>query len=457
MLLIAVLLFGVIAGLRLTGQDIREPITLLFVVPIAMIAVERGTRAGLVAAAGALGLSLIWLAGDPQADGNGGGVALRGFVFFTLAVVAGRLAERLRSSQAFLDSIVENIPAMVFVKDAESLRFALFNRAGERLLGHAKDELLGKNDYDLFPRADADFFTAKDLEVLASDELLDIPEEPIDTPAGRRILHTRKIPIAAGAGGPRFLLGVSEDITERKEAEAAGKGAKEEADRANRALEEIVARRTEELNGARLEIVERLAAAAEYRDDETGEHAQRVGRTSSLVAKRLGLDRETVEVIRHAAPLHDVGKIGVPDQILLKPGRLTAAEFEVIKGHVEVGGRILSNSASPLLNTAAVIALTHHERWDGSGYLAGLAGEQIPVAGRIVAIADVFDALTHDRPYKEAWTLQEALSEIHEQSGRQFDPDVVEAFETLDHAALLGPVEPQHQPAQPTTPSPPEP
>jgi putative two-component system response regulator len=214
-----------------------------------------------------------------------------------------------------------------------------------------------------------------------------------------------------------------------------------ELEERNASLAGMVERREQELSDARLEIVDRLALAADYRDDDTGEHTQRVGRTAGLIAERLGLPGDMVELIRHAAPMHDIGKIGIPDQILLKPGRLTAEEFEVIKSHVEIGGRILSNSASPLLNTASVIALTHHERWDGSGYTAQLSGKQIPVAGRIVAIADVFDALTHDRPYKEAWPIDRALAEIREQSGRQFDPEVVEAFEALDHRALLAPVE----------------
>ena len=436
----AILLFAGIFAVRLVYRDPAEPLTLLFVIPIALVAVEWGTPAGLVAAIVSLALYGAWVSGDEQAQTGFGDIAIRGVAFLTLAGVGGRLAEQLRSSRAFLNSIVENIPAMVFVKEADGLRFALFNRAGEDLLGHSRDEMLGKSDYDFFPREEADFFTAKDREVLASGELLDIPEEPIATPEGERLLHTRKIPISSGRGDSEFLLGISEDITERKRAEEAVAAAREETERANLALKEVVDKRTQELTAARLEIVERLAVAAEYRDDETGGHTQRVGRTAGLIAQSLGLDDETVDMIRHAAPLHDVGKIGIPDRILLKPGRLTDEEFELIKAHVEIGGRILSNSASPLLNDAAIIALTHHERWDGTGYLGGLSGKQIPVAGRIVAIADVFDALTHDRPYKDAWPMDRALAEIHDQSGTQFDPEVVAAFEALDHPKLLDPV-----------------
>jgi cyclic di-GMP phosphodiesterase len=208
----------------------------------------------------------------------------------------------------------------------------------------------------------------------------------------------------------------------------------------NLVLEQRVYDQSVDLSDARLEMLVRLARAAEYRDDDTGEHTQRVGRTSGLLADALGLETQEVELIRHAATLHDVGKIGVPDRILLKPGSLTAAEFEVMKGHVGVGAEILSGSRSPLLRVAEQVALTHHEWWDGSGYQAGLRADEIPLAGRIVAVADVFDALTHDRPYKSAAPLDQALEEIRGLSGRQFDPSVVAAFEHLDHPTLLAPV-----------------
>jgi HD-GYP domain-containing protein (c-di-GMP phosphodiesterase class II) len=198
-----------------------------------------------------------------------------------------------------------------------------------------------------------------------------------------------------------------------------------------------VAERTRDLEQARLEILDRLAIAAEYRDDATQEHAWRLGRTSALLALGLGLPDREVELIRRAAPLHDIGKIGIPDAILLKPGRLTYEEFEQIKTHTTIGAEILSGSRSQLLGMAERIALTHHERWDGRGYPRGLAGEQIPLPGRIVAVADVFDALTHERPYKPAWSLQEAVAEIPSQAGGQFDPDVVGAFLQLDHQTLL--------------------
>ena len=209
--------------------------------------------------------------------------------------------------------------------------------------------------------------------------------------------------------------------------------------RANNAqLEERVRARTLELEDARLQTLSRLARAAEYRDDATGQHTRRVGRAAALVAEALGWSPEDVEMIRLAAPLHDVGKIGIPDGILLNDGPLTRTEFEVMKTHCSIGADILSGTEVPLLSMAATIAASHHERWDGLGYPAGLAGEEIPLPGRIVAVVDTFDALTHPRPYKEAWSTTAALEDIARGSGERFDPTVVDAFRatlSLDGAA----------------------
>lgn len=195
----------------------------------------------------------------------------------------------------------------------------------------------------------------------------------------------------------------------------------------NQLLEAKVRERTRELVEAQIEIIERLAIAAEFRDDNTGQHTQRVGQMSALLARQLGLPDSQVSLIARGAPLHDVGKIGVPDTILLKMGKLTTEEFEVVKTHTAIGARILSGGKFPLLRLAEEIAFTHHERWDGNGY-AGIRGADIALAGRIVAVADVFDALTQQRPYKPAWPVADAIGEIDRQRGKQFDPDVVDAF-----------------------------
>jgi response regulator RpfG family c-di-GMP phosphodiesterase/CHASE3 domain sensor protein len=202
--------------------------------------------------------------------------------------------------------------------------------------------------------------------------------------------------------------------------------------RQNTMLERRVRERTGDLEAARYQALLMLAVAAEYRDDDTHRHTQRVGRNAAFVAETLGLGTETVELLRVAAPLHDVGKIGISDSIMLKPGKLTSAEFETMKQHVVIGESILASSSEPIFHVAAEIARTHHERWDGTGYIDGLSGDQIPLAGRIVAVVDVFDALTHARPYKDAWPVERALEEIEAGAGSHFDPDVVAAFASID-------------------------
>jgi putative two-component system response regulator len=196
----------------------------------------------------------------------------------------------------------------------------------------------------------------------------------------------------------------------------------------NEELEQRVRERTRQLAKAQTEVLRRLAIAAEYRDDDTGHHTQRVGNLAALLGRALGQSDDEIALLRLAAGLHDVGKIGIPDRILLKPGKYEPAEFEIMKSHAAIGSEILGRSQFPVLQLAHLIALSHHERWDGSGYPQGLKGDQIPLAARIVAIADVFDALTHERPYKKAWPLEDAIAEIRQQSGRQFDPDLIERF-----------------------------
>lgn len=205
----------------------------------------------------------------------------------------------------------------------------------------------------------------------------------------------------------------------------------------NRILDEKVLERTQALASSELETIECLAMAAEYRDDDTGQHTQRVGHTAGLLARGLNLPEDRIELIRRAAPLHDTGKIGIVDAILLKTDRLTPEEFAVMKTHAEIGHQILARHHTPSLQLAAVIAWTHHERWEGRGYPRGLEGEDIPLEGRIVSVADVFDALTHERPYKQAWPVEEAVAEITAQSGKQFDPQVVDAFRKLSHETLI--------------------
>jgi putative two-component system response regulator len=202
-------------------------------------------------------------------------------------------------------------------------------------------------------------------------------------------------------------------------------------------LETRVRERTKDLADAQIEILNRLAVAAEYRDDITGRHAERVGLLSALIAKELGRPEREVRLLRRAATLHDVGKIGVSDSILMKPSGLTDEEYNRMKRHTEIGDRILSGSRFPLLRLASEIAISHHEWWNGNGYGAGLSGDEIPISGRIVTVADVYDSLMHERPYKKAFTSDEARRLIEEGRGSQFDPDVVDAFFSLVGQGVL--------------------
>lgn len=188
----------------------------------------------------------------------------------------------------------------------------------------------------------------------------------------------------------------------------------------------------ERLKEASLDTIYRLSKAAEYRDEDTGSHIIRMSNYAAAIAEQMGLNENTVEAILYAAPMHDIGKIATPDSILLKPGKLNPDEWEIMKLHTVHGAEILKRPSTGFIKPAEIIALTHHEKWDGSGYPSGLAGEDIPLVGRIVAIADVFDALTSKRPYKKVFSLDRAFGTILENKGLHFDPTVVEAFFNIE-------------------------
>jgi len=193
-------------------------------------------------------------------------------------------------------------------------------------------------------------------------------------------------------------------------------------------LEGMVSQRTEELRLSRLQVVQKLGKAAEYRDEETGSHILRMSHCCALLAGAIGWSDVDCELILNASPMHDIGKIGIPDAILLKPGKFEPHEWEIMKTHAALGSNLLEGDNSPLMRMAREIALTHHEKWDGSGYPNGLAGQAIAQAGRIAALADVFDALTSERPYKKAWEVDAALDLIRQNKGKHFDPDLVDVF-----------------------------
>jgi HD domain len=202
-----------------------------------------------------------------------------------------------------------------------------------------------------------------------------------------------------------------------------------------------------ELEIAQAETVRRLSMAVEFRDEDTGAHIERIGRFSTLLSEQVGMEEEFCARMVHAAPLHDVGKVAIPDAILLKPGRLTAQERAIVETHAEEGHRLLKGSSSAILDLAATIALSHHEKWDGSGYPRGVKGEAIPIEGRIVAIADVFDALTSDRVYRKAFAVEEAVEMMRSERGRHFDPVLLDAF--LEVLGNSGPDAREHMRADP--------
>jgi putative two-component system response regulator len=285
--------------------------------------------------------------------------------------------------------------------------------------------------------AAAQVTVAPDAEAAAQAALAARPDVIVAIGAAEAELRDLLDPLELRSGPP--LLGVADlEPPKGKLATAARLRAlldRAALDRRVRDVESALAAQTvarrRDLESARIEMLRRLALAAEYRDDNTPEHMERVAALAARLGQRLGLSELAITHIRHAAPLHDVGKIAIPDSILLKPGRLSAAEFEVVKTHAEAGARVLAEGESELLEVAESIARSHHERWDGTGYPDALAGADIPLVGRLVHVADVFDVLVHERPYKEAFSVEDAAAEIEGGAGTQFDPEVVEAFADL--------------------------
>ncbi len=298
--------------------------------------------------------------------------------------------------------------------------FKRVNPAGCALLGYTEQELLARPFLDLVHPADRE-------RKLGEVERLGRGDEP--TVGFESRYRTRD-------GSYRWLAWTARNLTGDRLIFASARDISEQREHRD-GLERLVVERTHDLQAARLENLRRLALAAEYRDDDTHQHTERVSALAVLLAERVGLPTGFIEQLRYAAPLHDIGKLGVPDAILLKPGRLTNDERSIMETHTTIGGTILAGSEFPVLRLGEEIALTHHERWDGTGYPGKLEGEAIPVAGRIVAVADVFDALTHTRPYKPAWPLQDAVAEIVVAGGSQFDPTVVAALKELHQDGLL--------------------
>jgi PAS domain S-box-containing protein len=343
----------------------------------------------------------------------------------------------LRESEERFRQLAESIHDVFWITSPDGAQIHYVSPAYEKVWGRSRDALERNPEawIEAIHPADHERVMAA-LQAMAGGQGYE-EQYRITLPNGSlRWIKDRAFPVRDEQGHIRRFAGVAEDITPLKCAEEALHQAKAATDELNQVLEQRVQERTAELAHSQIEILTRLARAAEFRDDDTGQHTQRVGRTAALLAQALGFSSEQIALVCEAAPLHDVGKIAISDLILLKPGKLTNEEFALMKTHSPIGAELLSGGRSEVVRMAEDIAGSHHERWDGTGYPRGLAGEQIPLVGRILAVADVFDALTHERPYKAAWPAADAVAEIVRQSGSQFDPQVVEAFLGLPHDTL---------------------
>jgi PAS domain S-box-containing protein len=410
------MIVGIIAA-RAIDPNVGDGEGRLFVLPVAVLALRFGLRGGVASALLVVALVIVWDLNDPHTSLTPLGYANRGVPLVVLGAVLGAFVDRRRSLEEEITRYYNGSLDLLGTIDLTG-RFRRVNPAWERMLGHPAATICSRPFIQLVHPDDREA-TAAELAELSTGarESISFRNRVTMTDGKYRWLEWN----ASASLSEGEIHAVARDITVHRKAEL------QLANNA-RLLEAKVGERTHDLDDARAETLRLLAVAAEYRDDSTAQHTERVGELAAEIGRGLGLRSEQVRRLREAAPLHDVGKIAIPDHILLKPGRLSAAELEVMRTHADLGARLLSGSNSPVLQMASTIAATHHEWWDGTGYPTGLAGERIPLVGRIVAVADVYDALTHDRPYKAAWPVGQAIAMIRRACGSQFDPRAVDAF-----------------------------
>ena len=422
------MLFAGIFALRENDANVGDAEGILYVVPIALVALRYGLRGGAAGATAAFGLTVAWDLTGSSSSVTGYGYLSRGVAFLALGVLLGLVVDRRRGLAEEISRYYDASPDLLATADLTG-RFTRVNAAWERTLGHSAAMMCSRPFID-FVHPDDREATLADTSFAASG--------PGDSFGFRNRYRT-------AAGDYRWLqwntsVSAKDGVIHAVARDVSAQCEAERLLASNAAwLEAKVDERTAELDRAHAETLRLLALASEYRDDATSKHTERVGVTAAAIAKQLGLGEQEVKLLREAAPLHDVGKLAIPDSILLKAGPLASDEYEVMKTHAALGSGLLSGTRSPVLEMGSVIAGSHHERWDGTGYPSGLANETIPLAGRVVAVADVFDALTHDRPYKHAWSAARAIAEIERSSGSQFDPRVVDAFLTLHDSAPTTP------------------
>ena len=413
---LAVGLFAVIGGLRIVLPNPEGVPPLLLIFPVLLCAADFAVAGGLVAGLVAVAIVGTWDRFGTLDLGPAGYLS-RAIGFLLVGGLIGKvLAQRNQLAHALAGHRDFSVDLHCAVGDDQEFKHV--NAAWERTLGYAPGEIVGKRYLDFVHPDDIERTLAQATRLHEGFETVSFRQRFRHRDGSYRWLEWS----AWSSADEHLTYGVARDVTAQLAAE-------EE-------LEDAVRFRTQELEESQLETLQRLALAAEYRDDDTYEHAERVGRGAALLAELIGLEQDVVEQIRLAAPLHDLGKLAVSDTVLLKRGKLTTEEFTIIKGHVRAGEAILAGSRSAVLQLAGEIVRTHHERWDGTGYPAGLAREEIPISGRIVAVVDVFDALTHERPYKQAWPVSAARDELLRLSGQHFDPAVIAVFESLDEVQL---------------------
>jgi len=416
-ILCAAALFGGFYALQSQDSNPADALEVLYVLPIAVLALRFGLLGGLAGAAAGIVLIAAGHSVTGVWDMSSLGNVCWATVLLLLGILPGRFVDRRRSLEADIARSFEESIDLLATADTNG-RFTRVNRAWERTLGHSAETMCSRPFTEFVHPADLAATTVEHQAVVGgARDAVGFRNRYRAADGSYRWLewsgHSAEI------GG--VVHAVARDVTTLHEAE-------EQLANHAQLLESEVAQRTHELEDSRTKALQRMALASEYRDGDTFHHTARVGQMSAQIGAHLCLGEQQVAILREAAPLHDVGKIGIPDSILLKPGKLTPQEYETMKTHAELGARLLDGSGSPVLQMATVIAESHHERWDGAGYPHGLAGELIPLPGRIVAVADVYDALINDRPYKRAWSIERAVAEIAAGAGGQFDPSVVKAF-----------------------------
>jgi PAS domain S-box-containing protein len=337
------------------------------------------------------------------------------------------IAQRVHSKalEERLQILMDRAPVPIYIKGRDR-RYLLANRVAHEVASLDPPDLVGLLDADFMPPEDEERVAATDRLILHEGGTCE-SEETLQVGDVVRTFLTVKFPYVDDTGEIAGISGISTDITDKKRAEMLSEQLAREQQRA-----------IDDLRASRQETVERLARALEMHDGETGRHVHRMASIAAFLGEQLGLDRDRVLLLRAAAPMHDVGKVATPDGVLQKQGPLTPAEREVMERHTTVGYEILADSDSELLQLAARIALTHHEHWDGHGYPRGIEAEEIPIEGRITAVADVFDALLSDRCYRAALSVDDAVEVIGEGRGTHFDPQVVDALlDNLEAAISL--------------------